>query len=181
MFGQELFLPNGPIVQLGERLCRTQEVEGSSPSGSTKLWKKCGKITAIGENGQILTKMDKNKIGQIGEEIAVKFLKKKGYQILDRNFEYRLANGKKFGEIDIIAREDKEIVFVEVKSEDISFLKFFDPSERINFFKIQRIQRIGEIWLSKNKFENFPARIDVLSIFLDFRQKKAKILHFKNI
>ena len=51
-----------------------------------------------------------HELGKNGEEIATEFLRKKGYKILERNFEASQ------GEIDIIAKDDKELVFVEVKT-----------------------------------------------------------------
>ena len=53
-------------------------------------------------------------IGQSGEEVAATYLKKSGYQILDRN--YANVRGIRLGEIDIVAEKDKHIVFVEVKA-----------------------------------------------------------------
>ena len=58
-----------------------------------------------------------------GEDLATEFLRKKGYKILERNFE---ANQ---GEIDIIAKDDKELVFVEVKTRtDMAFRRSFRSS-----------------------------------------------------
>ena len=53
---------------------------------------------------------EKQKIGEIGENIAVKFLMKHGFSVIDRNYT------KKWGEIDIIAKKSEKLYFVEVKS-----------------------------------------------------------------
>src|SRR3989338_1719846 len=53
---------------------------------------------------------EKQKIGEIGENIAVKFLVKHGFSIIDRNYT------KKWGELDIVAKKDEKLYFVEVKS-----------------------------------------------------------------
>lgn len=124
--------------------------------------------------------MDKHKIGQIGEKIATRYLEKKGYKILEKNFSYYTQGRKKLGEIDIIAKDKNTIVFVEVKSENILYKNFFDPTDKVNFLKLRRIQKVGEIWLSKNRLQNQPFRIDILTILLDFQKRKAKVLHLEN-
>lgn len=118
-------------------------------------------------------------IGKLGEEIGVKFLKKKGYKILDRNFEVR-TRGLKLGEIDIIGKKDGVIIFFEVK-----VLKKEDkisPEQRVNYKKQRTIAKAAQIWLEKNKISlDSPWQIDILSIILDFKTRKAKVRHFKNI
>ena len=66
-------------------------------------------------------------IGDMGERRAVKFLKKKGYKILETNFKTN------FGEIDIIARKGDYICFVEVKTRSSD--NFGEPREAVNFHK----------------------------------------------
>ena len=125
--------------------------------------------------------MDNYTIGQIGEKVAKEYLIKKGYKILATNYVYYLRDGKKLGEIDIVAKDKKEIVFVEVKSQDNLYFKNFDPADKINPKKLQTIKRVGEIWLRKNKFQEKVWRIDVLSVFLNFQTRKARIYHFQNV
>lgn len=76
-------------------------------------------------------------IGNLGEEIAFEYLKKKGYIIKERNFK------RKWGEIDIVAidKKTKEIVFVEVKTRqcDISEIK---PEEEFTIKKQHKLKRI---------------------------------------
>jgi len=118
-------------------------------------------------------------IGKLGEDIAVKFLKKKKYKILGRNFQKDIK-GLKFGELDIIAKKDGVFVFVEVKT--LKRESKISPEERVNFRKRQTIERIAEIWLSQHKISlNNPWQIDILSIVLNFDSHRAKIKHFKNI
>jgi len=119
--------------------------------------------------------LNKKEIGKLGENIAVKYLKKKGYKILARNFEKRI-DSLKFGEIDIIAQKDETIVFCEIKT------KGFFPEQKINFKKIKRIARTAEIWLDENNaLQDTSWQIDVLAITLDFNSRKAKVKHFKNV
>ena len=126
--------------------------------------------------------MDDKKIGNLGEEVACKFLKKKGYKILERNFTKDFSAVSK-GEIDIIAKKDKVVCFIEVKTSSSakSGTGGFFPEDRVNFQKQQKLKRLGQIWLAKNKisFES-PWQIDVIAVIIDFATKKAKIRHFPN-
>ena len=124
--------------------------------------------------------MTNNKeIGKLGEDIAVKYLKSKGYKILDRNFE-KLVGSMKFGEIDVVARKSGTIVFCEVKA--LSAEKGFSPEQRVDFRKAEKIAKTAEIWLDeRGKGQDTGWQIDVLAVVLDFKTRKAKIRHFKNI
>ncbi len=125
--------------------------------------------------------MNNQEIGKLGEDIAVKYLRKKGYRILDRNFEFRAA-GRKKGELDIVAKNKKEktIVFVEVKTLD-NKEQAFAPENRIDFKKKRSIAKTAEFWLLKNKIPlESKYQIDVISIRLDFQTRKAKIFYFQN-
>ncbi len=105
----------------------------------------------------------KNKsFGNEGENLAESYLKEKGYEILGRNFLTR------FGEIDIIAKQENEIVFVEVKTRN--FLDGYSIFESISYNKKRRLIRTCEIWLLKNNLENCSFRIDFIGII--FRQNK---------
>lgn len=92
--------------------------------------------------------INKQEIGRLGEDIAVKYLEKKRYRILDRNFEKQIGS-MKFGEIDIVARKDKTIVSCEVKA--LSAEKGFSPEQKVDFRKIEKITKMAEIWLDKHK------------------------------
>lgn len=117
--------------------------------------------------------MDKQRLGKYGEKLACSFLKKKGYRILDRNFYTKL------GEIDIVARDQNEIVFVEVKTRTDN--KFGYPEGSINTQKQRHIARMAEIYIQNKKIFNVPMRIDAVSIELDNHKKDYTIKHFINI
>lgn len=122
---------------------------------------------------------DNKKIGKLGEDIGVKYLKGKRYKILDRNFEKR-AGSMKFGEIDIIAKKDKIIIFCEVKT--LSSGNGPSPEQKVDFKKRETIIKTAEIWLDEHKKgQNIKWQIDVLAIVLDFQIRKAKVRHFENI
>lgn len=100
--------------------------------------------------------MDKRKVGQEGEDLAVKFLKKRGYRILCRNFFTRQ------GEIDIIARDKKGLVFVEVKMRNSP--DFGYPAESVTGTKTERIGKTALYYLMKNRLNDTPYRFEVVSI-----------------
>lgn len=93
--------------------------------------------------------------GKKGEELAEKFLRGQGYEILSRNVH---TEG---GEIDIIARDGETVVFVEVKAR--SKRDGFVPSDRIDHAKVERLQGAAQAWLS-DQAEELPARIDVIGV-----------------
>jgi len=122
--------------------------------------------------------ISRQKLGQFGEKIAEEFLKRKGYKILDRNFFVRSAFGPKTGEIDIVAKKDDAISFVEVKTVLASSVS---PEQKVNFQKQRKLIKMAQIWLMKNKIPlNKKWQIDIIAIKIDLNIKKAKIRHFKN-
>jgi len=94
--------------------------------------------------------------GNQSERRAELFLKKKGYKILDRQFSTR------FGEVDIVARDGDEIVFVEVKARRSA--AFGHPEESVTSAKLQKIAAAGEIYLQKHQLMHLTYRIDVVAI-----------------
>ena len=100
-----------------------------------------------------------NKIsGAYGEKKAVKFLKKRGYKIVAKNF-----RGKQ-GEIDIIAeKKRKQLVFVEVKYRATE--GFGLPEEAVDIKKQKRIIDTAKYFLLKNdKYEDYEISFAVISI-----------------
>ena len=107
---------------------------------------------------------DNKKIGKIGEDIATNYLIEEQYNILSRNYNCRI------GEIDIIARKDDIICFVEVKSR--RSLKCGFPAESVTNIKQQHIRRTAEYFIMKMgyKIPNFKStsfRFDVCNIILN--------------
>lgn len=101
--------------------------------------------------GMVLTTKE---IGDFGEDAAEKYLKDNDYEILKRNF--RL----KFGEIDIIAKQNDCVVFVEVKTRKSS--DFGQPSEYVNLRKQKRIKKAASVYID---IENNDIRFDVIEVF----------------
>ena len=117
-------------------------------------------------------------IGEIGENIAEKFLMKHDFLILDRNYT------KKWGEIDIIAEKSNKLYFVEVKSVskpnlDIvtrDTLDQYHPEDNMHPWKLKRMSRTIQTYLlSKKILDEKEWQVDLLVIFLDIKNKKAKI------
>lgn len=131
--------------------------------------------------------MQKRELGSFGERIAQKFLIKKGYKILDLNFEIRFS-GKKFGEIDIVAKKKKRF-FISFKKSPICFIevktgirnKNFSPIDHINYSKKKRLKQLAQIYLEQKKYpENYPYQIDIIMVELFSDNGKIKINHFEN-
>jgi putative endonuclease len=112
--------------------------------------------------------MNNKEKGDIGEDIAKNYLIKNGADILA--LKYKI----KSGEIDIIARLDNELVFVEVKSR--SNLKYGYPCEAVNSRKIKKIVDTSKYYIYKNNLYNTPIRFDVIEIYL----KENRINHIVN-
>lgn len=99
----------------------------------------------------------KRLLGNRGEELAVKYLKKRGFKILERNFRTPL------GEIDIIAEDRQILVFVEVKTRSDD--SFGHPFEAVDNRKRERMKRIALLYLKDSGMER-PVRFDVVSVEL---------------
>ena len=114
------------------------------------------------------------KTGEIGENIAERFLVKHGFSILDRNYT------KKWGEIDIVAEKQNKMHFVEVKSVScemgLSFVQFYRPEENMHPRKLKRMSRALQTYLlSRKKHQEKEWQVDLLVVYLDLKNKKAKV------
>lgn len=103
-------------------------------------------------------------LGSEGEELAVKFLKKKEYNIIARNYKTPI------GEIDIVAKDKDTIVFIEVKTRTND--SFGYPFEAVNQHKRQKLKNLALLYLKKQRHE-FPVRFDVISISCAQNGKKS--------
>ena len=115
-------------------------------------------------------------VGDYGEQLALQFLQKRGYIIIDRNF------SSKYGEIDILALHSEEpetICCVEVKTRLSSV--FGEPEEAVTRDKTKRLHDTACSYFFQNRIEDKIFRLDILSIFIDQTTKKARIKHLKGI
>jgi len=129
--------------------------------------------------------MKSKELGTLGEKIALNYLKKRGFKILDQNYSLRFISGPLPGEIDIVAQQKDTIHFIEVKtlSQNRAFLNSaISPEEKVNYFKQKKLIKMAESWLMKRKIPlNSKWQIDVISIMIDLNNKKAKMRYFPNI
>jgi len=116
---------------------------------------------------------DKRKVGELGENLACQYLKRNGYKIIGRNFR------KTGGEIDIIARDQKNgiLVFVEVKTRTGN--AFGQPQEAVDFFKQRKLKKAAFAYLNQ-KGSDCDFQIDVIAILLNYKTRKARIKHYQN-
>lgn len=110
-------------------------------------------------------------VGRRGEDLAAAFLEKSGFAIIERNFHC------KGGEVDIVAREGKTLVFVEVKSRKT--LTYGLPQLAVTPFKQRQISKAALTWLAKNHKHDSPARFDVIAILLN-NNYHHQVEHIKN-
>ena len=113
--------------------------------------------------------MNKRRFGIIGEKIAQGYLVNKGYEILETNFY------TKRGEIDIIAKNDKCIIFIEVKTR--TTLKFGTPAMAINYTKKKHIRNVAKTFLHLHRLNNSEVRFDVIEVFIN--EGKCEINHIE--
>ena len=105
--------------------------------------------------------------GKIGEDEAVKFLKKNKYKIIERNFR------TKFGEIDIIAKKGKEIFFIEVKTRKT--ISFGYPEESVDERKLNKIKKVALYYIQRNKIKSH-FKFEIISILIKDDRKEFKII-----
>jgi putative endonuclease len=110
-------------------------------------------------------------LGKHGEMLARNFLSGSGYHIIDTNFRTRC------GEIDIIAKYNKTLIFIEVKTRMGEFLE--SPLTAVTVRKQRSISMVAQEYLSRNKLFEIDARFDVIAVRLS-SSGKAAIEHIKN-
>lgn len=120
--------------------------------------------------------LETKKLGNLGEEIAVKYLKKQGFKVLDRNFRY-----KGYGEIDIIAQKNENLHFIEIKTREIISNSPYIPEDNITYFKQKQLIKLAKIYLASQKLTNLdiPWQIDVIAIEMNSFANKPEIRHIE--
>lgn len=117
-------------------------------------------------------------VGEAGEDVAAKFLRKKKYRIIERNWYNK--KGKRLGEIDIICEKSGMVVFVEVKAREISGDADVIPEEQITPLKLQKLQRAAECYIKENNLWERNWRFDAVSVYF-CEGKMRDIKHIENI
>ena len=100
--------------------------------------------------------MNKRAVGNLGEDAACDALRREGCEILARNFR------RPTGEIDVVARDRKTVVFVEVKKR--SSTRYGSPAEAVNEAKRRRIMRTAALYLAENRLDDAPVRFDIVEV-----------------
>lgn len=114
--------------------------------------------------------ISKRQKGKLGEDVAVDFLQRRGYRILERNFRFDR------GEIDIIAQVGETLVFVEVKARRSK--SFGDPEEAVTGFKKRQLEKVAEGYLVERGIEDRECRFDVIAI--ELKEREPLIRHIVN-
>ncbi|NND87896.1 MAG: YraN family protein [Flavobacteriaceae bacterium] len=112
---------------------------------------------------------DHNELGILGEDLAKAYLERLGYQILERNFVFQRA------EIDIIAVDSDQLVFVEVKTRTSDY--FGDPQDFVSPSKIKLIVKAAHEYIVSHDKEE-EARFDIVAVLKNSKQQQIE--HFKN-
>jgi len=127
------------------------------------------------------------KIGELGEDIACKFLMKHGFSVLERNYT------KKWGEIDIIAEKRNKRYFIEVKSKSVSSFDFVSyqhngqanetnrPEENMHAWKMKRLRRVVETYLISKRLGSIDWQFDLIVVYLDIEKRLARVKVVDNI
>ncbi len=116
-------------------------------------------------------KANKQYVGKKGEHIAVEYLRNEGYEILETN--YRFGHT----EIDIVAKEGDELVFIEVKTRRSD--EYGDPADAITEVKEERFRHAAEGYFYEHELEDQMCRFDFIGIKLD--GTNIRIQHVKNV
>lgn len=110
-----------------------------------------------------------NETGNRGEAIAAAYLAAQGWEILERNWRFSRA------EIDIIAKEGKVLVFVEVKTRSTDY--FGKPEEFVSFRKEQLMTDAAGVYMEKTSHD-WEIRFDIISVILKGEQHRLE--HFRD-
>jgi len=115
----------------------------------------------------------RKRVGQFGEQLAREYLVKYGYQIIAGNVK------TSYQEIDIIAKQNNLLIFIEVKTRTST--KFGQADEAVTSQKVSNLKKAIENYIYENNLELDNARADLIAVDIDKSKKIAKIKHYKNI
>ena|ERR1035437_381432 len=129
---------------------------------------------------------EKRKTGNLGEDLACRFLMKHGFDVIERNYL------KKCGEIDIITKKEGKIHFIEVKSvssETLSDVSHetnrdigFRPEDNLHPWKLQRLARTIQVYLiEKNVSSETNWQFDVITVYINKKNLISKVFMLENV
>ena len=113
-------------------------------------------------------------IGNLGEDKACAYLLRRGYEILGRNVTFR------GGELDIVAKKNDELIFVEVKTR--TGTTFGQAYEAVTPQKMEYLVKSANMYIHKNNLYDIQVRFDVVEVYIDMSKKffNTRINHIKN-
>ncbi len=140
----------------------------------------------------MINKNNNKKTGNLGEDLACRFLVKRGFDVIERNYL------KKCGEIDIIAKNKGKIHFIEVKSVSCETIPIisglpaqagetsnngdFRPEDNVHPWKLQRLAKTIQIYLvEKNVSDETDWQFDVITVYIDKKRLISKVLMLENV
>ncbi|OGW80568.1 MAG: YraN family protein [Omnitrophica bacterium RIFCSPLOWO2_12_FULL_44_17] len=113
-------------------------------------------------------KHDLKETGNLGEDIATEYLKRRGYKIIQRNCR------SPFGEIDLVAQDGNTLVFVEVKTRH--GCEFGFPEEAVHQKKREQLIRLATWYLMKHTKKEMPVRFDILAVELKTGEPEIRLI-----
>jgi len=116
--------------------------------------------------------MNSSSIGKLGENIAREYLENKGYKIIEQNYK------TKYAEIDLIAKKDNVLIFVEVRSK--AGEQFGSPEDTINREKKRRLKMNSMGYVNRVKWRK-GYRVDAVCIVFNPDQTIFRLTHHENI
>ncbi|MBZ5667828.1 MAG: YraN family protein [Acidobacteriia bacterium] len=115
-----------------------------------------------------MPRRERKELGRKGDEKALRFLKKRGYRIIERNYVCKM------GEMDIIAKEKDTLVFIEVKTRTST--EFGPPQLAVNSAKQRQLSKVALNYLKEKQFEDVKARFDVVAILLEQKREEIELI-----
>ena len=113
-----------------------------------------------------------NEVGKIGEDLAREFLEGKGYKIIEQNYK------TKYSEIDLVAQNGKDLVFVEVRTKIGE--NFGTPEDTLNNKKLSKVRFNALSYVAFKKWQG-PIKIDAICIVLKPDFEVERLNHYENI
>lgn len=110
----------------------------------------------------------RRQLGDAGEDLAAAALKKQGYKILERNYVTSL------GEVDLIARQGKTYVFIEVKTRKNE--RFGAPQEAVTPAKQHKLRRLADYYLKQKRLGEVEVRFDVVGVIMGEEGPRVEII-----
>ena len=111
--------------------------------------------------------------GRWGERVAARYLQAHGYRILARNVR------TPYGELDLVAQQGDEVVFVEVKTR--ATLAFGWPEEAVTPRKLEHLAAAAQMWLAEHPEVGDAWRVDVIAVRVRPGEESVEIRHFEDV